>query len=599
MSRFLAHLCRSAAALWLTAALTSAETTPVATVVTGPWLNWTGRGYEVALVVEGTADALAKVRFTTGTTPPQPCLNPRPLIGGGTVLAWNAAAPASTARQRADPQPYSIALSEDRQRTGLLPPTPLQEAEVAIAIAGTSAWPNAHGLERLSHTLGTPIQAVLVLDALDLPKRLGQGGWESSLPIIVLGNLPRSLSPWLGTGQGYFPTGLSWGALGLPVAEDPQSAARALGMHKSLWTVPCAPSTPWDPALIAPRDRSDQVALIPLVRLAYGLSLPLILGGGSLSGLLTDPLALTESGDVVGRAGGTRFLLVPGLGDGLAHIGPDLAIPFDMPALTGLAADEDRLTLAVLPKDREEATVATWQASPAATAPLPGGPGGGDPVALTAILKAGLPADPAPGPEAVVAAEAAADALALLPYRTLRTVSLTPQHWQQLLAPAVGSEQSAPWQRRLVSRMLGDGDIRARFAPRLAMVPDWARRHVIQRLMSDPHEVVATWLDAVAGGADPVPVRAAILRAQRSTKPEDYAVLVERLRRQAAGTVAVDLDPVLQSQLIAAVFTSPWLSPTPLRPIARDLAPRVGALAQAELARFTARQGAERPITSP
>jgi hypothetical protein len=599
MPRFGSWLSGCTAVLWLSTALASAEATPAATVLAGPWLTWTGRDYQIALLVDGPAAALDAVRLVRGDLPPQPSSENHPLPQGGTILSWTAPAPQNSARQNADPQPFTITLSPSRTRSGSVPPIPVDEAAATLAVVGTGAWPDAAHLERLGVALGAPIQAVLVLDALDLPQRIGSGGWEGHLPLIVLGTTPAALGPWLGSATGWFPNGLRWGALGLPVADDPQAAARALGQHKNLWTVPCAPASPWDPALIARPERRNPAALLPLIRLAHGLAVPLILGGGSLAGLLTDPLALSERGELTGRAGGTRFLLVPGLGDGLAEIGQDVAFSFDAPAVTGLAADEDRLLVAVLPRDRAEPTLAQWTSAAPAGAPQPGGPGGGDPAALAELVWAGLPSDPAPSAEALSAARSAAEALALMPHLGLRTLTLSADQWTRLLAAPAGSEQPADWQRALALRLLGDADLRVRVTPRLEQVPDWARRQVIQRMMSDPHEVVAAWLEPVAGGSDPILVRAAIVRAERSTAAADYAVLIERLRRQAAGTVAVDEDPLLQAQLVASVFTSPWLSPTPLRPIARDLAPRVGTLAQAELARFVARHGAERPVRAP
>ena len=75
------------------------------------------------------------------------------------------------------------------------------------------------------------------------------------------------------------------------------------------------------------------------------------------------------------------------------------------------------------------------------------------------------------------------------------------------------------------------------------------------------------------------------------------ARLVLRRVAQAmlAGTLPVDEDPIIQSRLASAVFDAPTLSPTPLRPIARQLLPRLSPLGAKPVSRFLERVGMYRP----
>ena len=575
---WLRHLSGFTAWLSLSAALSATEVA----VRAGPFLVWSAGSVQVAVIVVGPPATGAGLRLVPSHGEPgAPLVSDR--FDGTSQVTWTLPIGSTSLT-------YTVEGAVGGARTGVIPAIPAKAALACVALAGEGAWPSRADLDRLGDVLEAPVQAVLVLSQRE-PRQLGRGGWEATLPIIVPGPSALPAPGWLGPAAGCWPRGLRWGALGLPCASDATQAGRSLGEFASVWPVLCLPAGPWDPSLVAAPAAFDPAVLTDLVRLGSGMQIPLMLGGGSLAGLLSEPLSIDEVGVLAVRPGGTRYLLVPGLGDGLAAVAPAVALPQDGTVFCGLRADDEALVLA-------------WAAAPAAGGELrlewvasgieptrPDGWGRGDAKTLRRVISEGLATGAPPTP---AMADSGA-ALAALARSQLPLAEPTNEDWSRLVTLAESPDSPVPWARMLVRRLLATGDVRARFAPTLAGTPVWAQREVALRLMSDPHEVVATWLGTIATTSDVALVRAALVRAERSTLPVDLGVLVERLRRQAAGTVAVDADPVLQSRLTALIFDSPWLSPTPLRPIARDLLPRLSDLGAAPVKRFLERVGSERP----
>lgn len=132
--------------------------------------------------------------------------------------------------------------------------------------------------------------------------------------------------------------------------------------------------------------------------------------------------------------------------------------------------------------------------------------------------------------------------------------------------------------------------------------PPSLQRQLVLRLLDDATdaepEAVAR---LVAATTDPVTVAAII---ERSSGSDDDALkalqlLARRVRAMARGDLPLDTDPVLQHRVMAAVFGSPYLSPTPLRPWALSLRETVHDLAKRPIERFLERYGEERPILEP
>jgi hypothetical protein len=84
--------------------------------------------------------------------------------------------------------------------------------------------------------------------------------------------------------------------------------------------------------------------------------------------------------------------------------------------------------------------------------------------------------------------------------------------------------------------------------------------------------------------------------AQRARSVDLLRHLLSRFRAQDKGELPLDEDPIHQHELSAAVFGSPYLSPTWLRPLALGLRERLHPLARKPLERFLAAYGEERPV---
>ena len=134
----------------------------------------------------------------------------------------------------------------------------------------------------------------------------------------------------------------------------------------------------------------------------------------------------------------------------------------------------------------------------------------------------------------------------------------------------------------------------------LHRLPDWLQRDALLRWMAEPDAPAHAWVRVAGNTADTHIVRALLAQveedAERSGTHVVLKVLVERLTSQAAGRIPVDEDPMLQSRLATAVFDAATLSPTPLRPIARELEKKFSPLGQKPVSRFLERVGRFRPV---
>lgn len=130
---------------------------------------------------------------------------------------------------------------------------------------------------------------------------------------------------------------------------------------------------------------------------------------------------------------------------------------------------------------------------------------------------------------------------------------------------------------------------------RLHEVPvAWQRAAVLAFLEADLPLDDDDFAAVVAALRDPASLR---LLANRSHQAEEWrlaAMLRDRLRAQLAGELPWDEDPLLQHRLMSAIFASVYLSPTPLRPVARQARDRLAPLARQVVERFFQRHGEQR-----
>jgi len=95
---------------------------------------------------------------------------------------------------------------------------------------------------------------------------------------------------------------------------------------------------------------------------------------------------------------------------------------------------------------------------------------------------------------------------------------------------------------------------------------------------------------------DPLLMRAVLTRVEADPEPVLLDVLVDHWQQIDSGDASLPDDPILQHRLSTAVFDSPYLSPTPLRPLAVELLERVHPGARGPMERFLERHGETRPV---
>lgn len=394
-----------------------------------------------------------------------------------------------------------------------------------------------------------------------------------------------------------------------------------------------------------------------LLEIARRHRLPLAVYPADHRGMVSDVLSVDSAGRIGPMPGGTRLLALSGGAMDLAQLPPTVVQPFSQalclalipegPHLRGLLINPSGLVevelrwsqwpvpdLPVLHLDRADrlnADLQTWrlrtaddgqEAMPMTLADL----------ARWRVEGAGLRALHAAMERDMTRAVEFADAMRALypwPPRGL----LEPQGWglgraEDLLGRGDDRAESLPYDR-LVWLPQDEIDVLARSGPHLerALADVLARRgdqRWLARLMAAEPRRSLAWLVRSPELSDEL-VREQVLRhlhlgayledgglrelIVRSRDPELLRILaraaeeardtvvqrhlLHRFRAQAEGTLPLDDDPLLQHRLAVAVFGSPYLSPSLLRPVAVSLQERMDPFARAPLERFLKRFGVE------
>jgi len=130
-----------------------------------------------------------------------------------------------------------------------------------------------------------------------------------------------------------------------------------------------------------------------------------------------------------------------------------------------------------------------------------------------------------------------------------------------------------------------------------AKPPTVAVREVMLRYLEAGHPVSTRDVAAILTTTrEPVAVWAAVDRSEGRDGIAVLRLLQDRIEAQVAGRLPLEDDALLQHRVLAAVFGSPYLSPTPLRPLAQALEPRLEGPSAEVLARFFTRHGRHRPV---
>lgn len=546
----------------------------------GPWMQIDERGLVsvvIRLLPPVDGQSLAQVQPWIGKAKlPVPVVTRVVPVSGGmlaghVVASWTLPPLTSgTVRLGADLHAPSV----------IVPAPPAPGDAVCIAVTGSSAWPSADALEAAGKRVQTPISAVLVLGTA-AAGRVGSGGWESRIPLLVrLDPSPVVVETEPLTqailGQTSGVADLTWGCLGLPSLLAGPEVAVALARRPRAWNVLLDPAARWDLALRALPERGDPGVLRTPIGIARMLDVPFICAGGSPAGFVSEPLGTDAGGALQVATNGVRYLAATPAGDGVRSLDRFTALGMLGQEPTLICADAETLTVVI---DggwqlhwRHEATVDE------------SGPGRGDVVKLAtawrtahAEAEAKPPTDiPPAGPDP------------LLLWVPRKSLAIAEWNLLELYALAASTAESDHLlARRLVADpwFVGDEEILLR------RLPDWLRRDALLRWMAEPDALGHAWVRVAGTTEDPLLVRALLANVEHGGAQILLEVLVERLTAQAAGTIPVDEDPMLQSRLTAAVFDASTLSPTPLRAIARDLEPRLSPLGRQPVTRFLERVG--------
>ena len=468
-----------------------------------------------------------------------------------------------------------------------LPEVPDELTPTAIACTGTRRWLSTADLVRLRDQLGPSPSAVLLCDARYLATVLSSGGWETRLPILPLCAADETAQALLGPAWSGWRQGLNWGALAIVAPMREESVPAAFGVMHGPWVIGFLREAPWNLGLLALPQHEDPSAVTRTVLLAHAVGSPLVLAGGSDSGLVSEPMAASPSGTLVPTVGGTRYVLATPAGEGLTGLPPAVALGVVDPGVVGLSADDERLTMAICATG--PALVYDWVRRLDDEIPA-GGWGGGEAEPLLAQWEDGLTR------ASTSSVLAALEGLIAMERGRLAKAPFGVERWNRLIAPNPDATVTALHQR-LAQRLSADEDWLASRSVTVDELPSWLRRDAVLRELMLARRVLRRWSNTVAYGDDTNLVEAVLWQARRHEDPEVLGVLMERLKRQSEGRQLIDADPWLQARLTATVFDSMRLSPSPLRPIANAILPRLDPLARGPVERFLARHGRFRSAT--
>lgn len=465
-----------------------------------------------------------------------------------------------------------------------LPRLPHRASTARVMIISGGTWPLAEDVERMQEALGGPLHAALLLPGA-WQRQVGYGGWETRVPLIIparptedddglLDALVGRAGDWRG--------GVDAGPVAFPVIDDPVHAARTLSAYDVDWMLPLDVHGRWRLDRHAPQQRHRPDAIALILDSAYRRQVvPCIIGAGAGAGFISDPLLVDGGRALRAGAGGVRYLSAAMDGSAPVFLPREVAASLDRPAVVAIRADPEALLMRIHPigeADADPAWEYLWQHRPA--------DGAGDAAAWGMVDVSQHVAR--------WRQEGESDSLVKLvqaPLSDLREEGFT----SEILRELQGSDHPAA--RRLLRRAT---------AVDAAMVNEWmsgmgeghagVRRDVLLRYLAQPARFgQSAFQGFLRSTRDTQVVLSALRVAELHGSVALLEVIQERLAMQVAGDLPLDSDAVVQHAITHGLFDSPYLSPTPLRPLAVALESRVEPLARQPIERFLQRYGRERP----
>jgi hypothetical protein len=517
----------------------------------------------------------------------------------------------------------------EHQVTVRLPAVPGADEPVRVRVVRAATYPGP----QLLRTDPRP-DLVVVLDPL-AAWQLGSGGWESQVPLALLG-----------TGQWFEP--LRWGSLALHLASDADALARSLAHDLSRHQVVIDPHARW--RLDQPQPADDLARVLAVAR---HRRVPVMVAAPPGLGFYSDPLSVDRQGLIGALPGGTRYLALSGSEGVCRQLPRSVAHLFAaVPQVDISAAGHLRCQV-----HDHVAPIADFDFAPWPEMPMPhfdlGQPlawdgqfttwsAGGTQGPASPLTTGELAAYPLEAPQAGLLVEQ----LAAEPVPGL-------SRWlqQRMPWPQTGLKGGRAWglgDPQSVLATLGDdtaperGDAANHFAYLPAHACDQAERHgrlgdliaanladpawamLAERYAAfDPRRVLA-WPDAPAAvlrhallrylvtdldprhadvrpvlvsADDPVYRRSLLDMVESGTHEAHERLVLDCLRAVVNGTASLDSDPLVQHRLLSVVFGSPYVSPTHLRPLAVALleSDQIDPQARGPIERFLTRHGHVRP----
>ncbi|TVR12029.1 MAG: hypothetical protein EA401_09905 [Planctomycetota bacterium] len=463
-----------------------------------------------------------------------------------------------------------------------MPRFPHRASTARFMVMSGGTWPQAEDVEKIQEALGGPLHGAILLPGT-WQRQLGYGGWEHQVPLLVpmrrAGADEAAMLAAVGP-PGDWRGGIDMGPLALPVIDDPIHTARILSAYEVDWIVPLDTHGRWRLDRHAARQRHHPDALSLMLDSAYRREVvPFIIGAGAGAGFLSDPLLVDESRSVQAGAGGVRYLSAAMDGTAPIFLPREVAVSLDRPAVLAIRANQESLYVRMQPLADATSGPALefqWQHRPQESM----GPAWGIvdvPHLMSQWREEG--------------SEAALSLLAQAALPDLREEGFT----SEILRDLQGS--SHPAAGHLLRRATAvDAAIVNEWMSGLGEGQAGVRRDVLLRYLAQPARFEqAAFRNFLRTTRDVEVVLSALRVADLHGATSLLEVIRERLALQVDGELPMDADETVQHAIAHALFDSPYLSPTPLRPLAVALEGRVAPLARQPIERFLQRYGRERP----
>ena len=520
---------------------------------------------------------------------------------------------------------------------------PASADPVQVVLVSPCNYPFAGELAALEQAYGA-VDLIVVLGA-GVSSRLGQGGWESRLPLVALSPAAVDLTAWVGS-EHMWREGLRVGILGLPAQRDARIANAVISRDDSPWQVFLDPEGIWDHSLVAESGRLGDLALL----LAAGMRrrLPLICSAGRAVGHVSEPLGIAVDYDQ--RLGQLaimqRLLSVSDVAVARRHA-QQASKPLDEVLLLDGRLTRNQLTTLTTKLDRiladeVQASDKTIIIRPGGTRHVVVGAAGGAfrsvpaevayPLHERALILlqvelehlrcrlvqsdgsdllpplvyepirdgqeaggSGRAGDHAAAMNWLTQAEGADDFsdevrnhLIWAVRQRFQEVATTPDALHRLLDRSLAETAALPLLRRLT-------------ALDSVVVGAWLQRHLdvasrvmhdwLLRQLADPSADLQGQ-DAAAvirNCQDPSTLRSVLAYLDRCSEQRRLALLqhlVLRLQDQVQGALPPDADPWIQHGMMVAIFDSPYLSADALQELCVAVVPQVRGLARKPVLRF-------------